>query len=193
MMNPKLDRRVKYTRMALRESLLSLLETTPINRITVKDICERADVNRGTFYAHYQDPDALLTQIENDVLSAISDTVQRRAKAGAGTYGLLLELMHYIAENAALCNTLLGENGHANFLERVVGMARSPFLTVWREVYGEDADVSGEYPYTFVVNGNIGLIRHWLNDGMKEPPERVAAIADRMTYRGLAGYASEER
>lgn len=191
MTSEKLDRRARYTRMVLRESLLSLLKTTPINRITVKDVCALADVNRGTFYAHYRDPEDLLLKIEDALLSTIRDTILSRAKAGAGTYELLLEIIRCIADNAALCNVLLGKNGHGNFLERVVGMAREPFLAVWKTAYGENSAESGEYPYTFVVNGNIGIIRRWLEDGMKEPPERIAALADLMTYRGLSGCAPE--
>ena len=49
------DRRVKYTKMVLRNALIKLLETKPISRITIKEICEEADINRTTYYAHYTD------------------------------------------------------------------------------------------------------------------------------------------
>ena len=49
----KTDARVKYTKMVLKKALLELMQHKPVNKITVKEICERAELNRATFYAHY--------------------------------------------------------------------------------------------------------------------------------------------
>ena len=51
----KTDARVRYTKNAIKEAFLSCLEEKPVNQITVKEICERAQLNRATFYAHYRD------------------------------------------------------------------------------------------------------------------------------------------
>lgn len=66
------DRRVKYTLLALRGSLLELMREKDVSRITVKELCERADVNRGTFYAHYASPADLLEQIEQELLEKVA-------------------------------------------------------------------------------------------------------------------------
>lgn len=58
------DRRVKYTKMILRQSLIEVLKEKPISRLTIKELCERADINRATFYSHYSDQFDLLKQIE---------------------------------------------------------------------------------------------------------------------------------
>lgn len=63
-MNHKTDRRVKYTKTALREALVTLMQDRHISQITVKALCDLADVNRSTFYAHYTDPYDLLGQVE---------------------------------------------------------------------------------------------------------------------------------
>jgi AcrR family transcriptional regulator len=72
----KNDRRVRYTKTALKQSLLELMRDRPIEKITVKDICEKADINRGTFYAHYTDPYDLLTQIEDELFNEILKYVE---------------------------------------------------------------------------------------------------------------------
>ena len=56
----KTDARKRYTQMVLKQSLLKLLKEKPVNRITVKEVCELAQLNRATFYAHYSDCFALL-------------------------------------------------------------------------------------------------------------------------------------
>ena len=62
----KNDARVRYTQKVLKDSLLQLLEKKPINKITVKEVCELAELNRATFYAHYTDCLDLLESIENE-------------------------------------------------------------------------------------------------------------------------------
>ena len=64
----KIDRRVRYTKMVLKNSFVQLLNEKSFDKITVKELCERADVNRGTFYVHYKDQQDLLHQIQKDFL-----------------------------------------------------------------------------------------------------------------------------
>ena len=53
----KLDARKRYTQMVLKQSFLKLLKEKPVNRITVKEVCALAQLNRATFYAHYIHPE----------------------------------------------------------------------------------------------------------------------------------------
>ena len=59
----KTDARVRYTKKVLRESLLYFLQFKSITEISVKEVCERAEINRATFYKHYKDCCDLLEQI----------------------------------------------------------------------------------------------------------------------------------
>ena len=71
------SRRTQYTRRALRDALIELLADKPLARITVRELCERADVNRSTFYAHYPDLDSLLRDIEEDTIDWVNGTLQQ--------------------------------------------------------------------------------------------------------------------
>jgi AcrR family transcriptional regulator len=51
----KTNRKIRYTRMVLRESLMELMKTKAISDISIKEICAAADISRSTFYAHYKD------------------------------------------------------------------------------------------------------------------------------------------
>ena len=61
------DRRIRYTRYALQNALIVCMQQKPFNRITVREICETADINRSTFYMHYKDIYELLDEIEEQV------------------------------------------------------------------------------------------------------------------------------
>ena len=65
---PKENRRVKMTKMLLNESFLKFLAEKPLARITIKEICEDADVNRSTYYAHFTDPYDQLKKLESDIM-----------------------------------------------------------------------------------------------------------------------------
>ena len=61
-----MDRRVKYTKKVIKDTFLSLLEDKDISNISVKELCDIADVNRGTFYRYYEDIYDLLKKIEEE-------------------------------------------------------------------------------------------------------------------------------
>ena len=67
------DRRTRYTRNAIRSSLLSLMQQKPFSRITVTEICRASEINRGTFYLHYYDLDDVLDDLIKEM---IQDTTQ---------------------------------------------------------------------------------------------------------------------
>ena len=72
----KSDARVRYTQRVLKESFLSLLREKPVNKITVKEVCELAELNRATFYAHYSDCFALMESIEQELLDAFGQSLR---------------------------------------------------------------------------------------------------------------------
>lgn len=144
----KSDRRVRYTRMVLKQALLSLMLERPITRITVTEICERAEVNRATFYAHYADPYDLLARIENELFESI-----RRSIAGGLSSGslrrILTDICSSIRENGALCRVIFSEYGDREFLERVLNIARVESMALWRSIVPHAGERELERMYAF--------------------------------------------
>ena len=71
MTSEKTDRRVRKTRKLLIEGLTQLLKEKSINEISVRELSDLVDINRGTFYLHYKDIFDMLTQIENDLFKEL--------------------------------------------------------------------------------------------------------------------------
>ena len=80
----KQDARVRYTKMVIKSSLMELMQAKPVAKITVTEICERAGINRATFYAHYNDPTDLLQSIERELIDDISDMTRPSIAALGG-------------------------------------------------------------------------------------------------------------
>ena len=101
-MKPKLeDRRVRRTKKLLKESFIELMSEKQIKDITVKDLTEHADLNRGTFYLHYLDIYDLLNQLEDEVIENVSMMIQdfNFRNSNQSTYLLLEQLFEYIYDN----------------------------------------------------------------------------------------------
>lgn len=69
----KFDRRVRYTKHIIKKTLLELLQTTPYERVTVKELCQKADINRATFYSHYESLTVLMEEIEYEECKELFD------------------------------------------------------------------------------------------------------------------------
>ena len=71
------SRRTRYTRRAMQDALIELLRNQPLGSITVKALCERADVNRSTFYAHYASIEELLHDIEDETMAWVTTALEQ--------------------------------------------------------------------------------------------------------------------
>lgn len=183
MNNSKLDRRVKYTRMVIKESFIDLLEKKDISQITVKEICQKADINRSTFYSHYTDQYDLLRKIEDEFLSNIRAYLAELAQKQYKENPVLLaeKIFEYIKENAKLCQLLLSERGGINFQKRVMTLVYDTLikeLTANNRISLEEA----EYIYSFTITGCVGIVQKWLDDHMKKSPRFMAEMVIMLTY-----------
>ncbi|MDF2891174.1 MAG: transcriptional regulator, TetR family, partial [Clostridia bacterium] len=127
----KVDRRVKYTKMFLKESLVELMRKHPISKISVKMLCEAADINRSTFYAHYTDQYDLLKQLELEVIAELEKHITKEAfsKRTAQTVLSMNLILDYISENADIFKILLSENGNSTFQKEIMLLAQEKIIS----------------------------------------------------------------
>lgn len=178
---PKESRKTRYTKAALRESLIELMQTRPILTISVKELCARAEISRSTFYAHYKDQYALLKQMEDETLTSVERMLKTHAgpQGAAGTRAVLEAILTYIADNSHSIQVLLSENGDIDFQKRF--FRRFTDAQKMMRYFSEHTDNAEktEYHLVFVVSGSIALLQHWLKNNMKIPiPEMAALLAD---------------
>ncbi|MGI6717206.1 MAG: TetR/AcrR family transcriptional regulator [Eubacteriales bacterium] len=174
------DRRVKYTKMVLKDSLIKLMQEKPISRITIKAICEDADVNRATYYSHYKDQFDQLNQIEAEFIHAINEYLDGLAESLAPEK-VLESILQYILDNRNLCCTLLSPNGDMRFEEKVSEIVRDRVFAVWK-INPQSSHNIEDYVYTYTLTGCVGIVKKWLNDGdMRYTPKEFAKILQALT------------
>ncbi|WP_085834069.1 TetR/AcrR family transcriptional regulator [Clostridium merdae] len=188
--NEKMDRRVIYTKLFLREALLELIKTKPIAKITPTELCRYAKINRNTFYTHYNSPEELLESIEDELFEQIKQSIERSLKNDRIST-LLTEICRAIYKNSDLCNVLFTENGDKDFLRRIIYLAHDKTIAEWKLAGLQEDEEQIEMLYCYSVNGSVSVIQQWILAGMKKNPEEIAQFIERASYAGLRGFLSK--
>ena len=183
----KEDRRVRRTKKLLTQALTELLQKKQVNEITVKELTDLADMNRGTFYMYYRDIFDMLEKIEDELFQKL-DVIAQTHEHGDPTQQvkpILLDLFRFIEENQEMCRVLLSPNGDMNFLHRLYEAIRERSLEIWKKQMGSLGEKEFDYRYSFVIFGCAGMIRAWVNRSCQETDMQMAELADRMIRRGI--------
>ena len=187
------DRRVRITKQAIQESLIELMPQYPLSRISVKMICETADINRSTFYAHYKDQYALLDAVQQTVISDIKREVFSTSffNGSDGAFEAFLRLLKYGKANAALIKVLLSEGGGASFQHALLHLAQEKIVD---EMSRNNQISAHAVPYLkhFMLGGMLSVMRRWLDQDCADPPELVAEMMVTLIVYGTSGLLSAE-
>ena len=180
------DRRVRRTRKQLQTALAALMREKDLKDITVRELTELADVNRGTFYSHYQDLYDMRAQMEEELFRQLAAVLSASPPepAPGGLRPILTAVFRFILENQDLFVTALSCGGE-RFFSRLRQMIQELYLSQWKGFYDLGSAQGTNYYLEFVVSGVVGLVRAWVRDGLGEPPEVMAALAERMIVSGL--------
>ncbi|MBR2716681.1 MAG: TetR/AcrR family transcriptional regulator [Oscillospiraceae bacterium] len=177
----KTDARVRYTRRVLKESFLTLLRDKPVNRITVKEVCELAELNRATFYAHYGDCFALMESIEQELLEAFGQSL--RLIDSFDVSALISAIYAMIEQHETACRVLIFQGASPSVLGRMIDLARESSITYWRQRLRRASDEELEMLYTHLSNG----LMHVVVDGYdKYDREDVIRFVNRIVKSSLS-------
>lgn len=190
------DLRIIRTKDSIRAALVELIDEKGFEAITVKDITTRARINRGTFYAHYQDKFDLITKCEDEIMLEMSRIAKKNfpdviAALETNTptvtpFPFVVSIFEYLNENSGFMRAVLGPKGDLSFQTRLKGF-------MWKTLYGSDPNalikeenllVPEQYLVSYIASAHIGVIQQWLDNGRKETPQEMAQILLTITVNG---------
>lgn len=164
------------SRKMIRQAFVELLQEKPIEKITVTDIVTRADINRGTFYAHYQDTRAVIEQIENEIIEKMVEFLSefRYKNFFQNPLPLLEKISNYLEEDVEFYRILINSNGAEQFLLKL--------KKIFVRHMESDSDIPEEIKHTstflvrthFFAGGLVNLYQVWF---MKEMDVSLRDIA----------------
>ena len=166
------SRRTEMTKLLFRTALIELMQEKPFHKITIKEICEQADLNRTTFYLHYTDQ----TQLLGDIVSKLeSDTTEHFSSiTGTGDdIDLLSKHLEYIRDNAKIYRTLIGSN-----------LDYETKTKIFKNILNDMSDtlpvlgkrVESPYVYRFITYGCGSVISQWIDKGFDLETHELAKL-----------------
>lgn len=176
------DRRVRRTQKLLKESLLELMDQKEFKNISIKDITELADLNRGTFYLHYTDTYSLLQEMESEVLKDFQEIVSDRCNAFEkdSLLHVIYPIIEYIEKNKKICKTFFENNASNDFVNRFHLLILKNGTAIIKEQYPNAREVTLNYFFEFITYGLTGVLKLWLDTDMKQPKEEIALMVDKI-------------
>ncbi|USK60783.1 TetR/AcrR family transcriptional regulator [Peribacillus asahii] len=196
MRDSNMDLRVIRTRQSIRDALVELIEEKGFEAISVKDITTKAKINRGTFYAHYQDKFDLMTKCEEEIMFEMSRIAKQNFPSVIAAletnsptvtpFPLVVSIFEYLNENSGFMKAVLGPKGDLSFQTKLKDF-------MWKTLFGNNPEalvkeenllVPGQYLASYISSAHIGVIQQWLNSGRKESPQEMARILSTITANG---------
>ena len=178
------NRRVKMTKKLLRDALLAILEHKSIDQITIKELCEKADLNRSTFYLHYSCPLDVLKEMESQV---ISDSVERLEKVtpDLDSIDTIATFLEYIKENENVFSALLCQNGQDGFRKRFIAECLSHYADA---IIFDMEDEKRQYVYQFLVNGSLAVLQSWIANDFRPDARSIAEMVYNLSDNAIKAY-----
>ncbi|WP_155591142.1 TetR/AcrR family transcriptional regulator [Lysinibacillus cavernae] len=189
------DLRVIRTVESIKEALLDLIEEKGFESITVKDITTKAKINRGTFYAHYQDKFDLMNSYQEEIMLEISTIAKENIQkliddlntnhTNNPKVEIAVLIFTLLDQNRRFMKAVLGTNGDLSFQTKLKNfMWRTLFESTETPLKQENLLVPREYLASYIASAHIGVVQQWLLCDGKETPQEMARILSTITLNG---------
>ncbi len=178
------DRRVKRTKKALRDALLTLLEKKTINQISVTELTNLADVNRATFYFYYTDLLDMLQQIQSETYQSFKNIILETPE----NINTIEGFTEYCERLFVLCKEhesvvrFVFQNDINNQVYKQIQMLMLDAIPNTKAIYPKDNPV--RFSTDFILNGIVGILIDWLDEGMTIPPRELAEFCAHIYLNG---------
>ena len=163
-----MDRRTKYTKKVIMDTLIDLLSKKDIKKITVSEICKIADVNRATFYRYYLDEYDLLSKIEEEFVNQLKNASSNNSDSVSS---FSKELLEVFLANKELVKILFNTKNNIYFLNDILGLAYERCRTKWKNDLPNISQEDIEYASIFIFNGALGVVNFWVQNNFDKEVE----------------------
>lgn len=176
-MGTKQDRRVRYSKMVLKESLIELMKKKSISKISISELCRFADINRNTFYNHYGTIEEVLNEVHEDVVERITESVDLSLPVGAFLVNLFRE-MDLIRDTLRV---LYSDTSNVLFMERLIIFSKEHHMRIWGMLSSNIEEDMIEKIFIYNQHGILAIIEKWVKGEINGSPEEMAGFIKSMS------------
>lgn len=161
------DRRIKRTKMLLQNALVDLMLEKAVGKISVKELTQKADVNRSTFYLHYLDIYDMLEQMENEFVETIQGFFHDffTPLPTSMLLTLFVNISEWLEQDKEYYVKLLRGSASGYIFEELESRIRDEFLTLLYLIFLDEESLDLRTRVNFTVSGTVGVLRMWVMEG----------------------------
>jgi len=195
-MTTRIDRRILRTRQLLHEVFLDLAMENGMDSITVKELTDRAGLNRGTFYLHYQDIQDFVEQIKNEILEGfysiikkLGQDINRQKPFEAPPPSGYVRPFEYVATHKRFFQVFMGPNGDESFGFRMTQLIREQFHRSYRSFNSEglnEIPAKQHYLFAYLASAYVGTIHYWIQRNFDLSPTELTILFSQISRLGSA-------
>ena len=166
------DRRAIKTRKALANALAELLTEKELHKITVQEICDKAELNRGTLYRHYLDVYDLYEKIEKETIVAFALLLLDAGEQP--TVEFFKKIIEYISQNKSIFKMVFSPNTTGQLRTELCGIIKGVFQQKQLEKEGSKlSETELNYMCSYRAQGCVAIISDWVTSDFKESEEFI--------------------
>ena len=183
-MEKKIDRRINRSKKVLKDAFITLLDKKGIEEISVTDIVQAADLNRSTFYSHFQDKESLMISIMDELLVGIVDSIQLAPSSQADgsdrefpTSSSMLHLLSYVSDHSFYLKVMMNTDRTPQFMMRLSYILYEFYYNELdnHPLGTEDKKVNRGFVANYIASVVVGFIYHWVvSTNLKYSPDYLA-------------------
>lgn len=169
---PKIDRRILRTRDQLLNALIPLLNVKDIKDISVTELTKSANINRGTFYLHYDDIYDMVTKIEGEIFVEFNGILGLDKEVTTpAPRAVFRDIFTFLEKYRDFLQVLMGPKGDMAFVNHLKELVEKRFMHLLAH---DPSDAKAHYYVQFIVAGFVGVINSWLLSDAPSTPEVMA-------------------
>lgn len=178
------------SRRMLREAYVELMTERPLEKITVTDIVSRAGLNRGTFYAHFANPEALREQMEAEFIEELFKLFNNfpYEQLLQNPLPLLLELARFLEQDADFYRKLILSKGSGTFLQKIRELFIQRLMQESEKLPAPADPEALRVHIRFFAGGMVSICQDWFADKTGKSLEEMFQLVTPSIVSGMAGY-----
>lgn len=181
----KQEERIQQTKRAFRTALLHALREKPIHKISVRDLTDETGLNRSTFYLHYHDIYELKDDLEQSIVTDLTERIGRHPaeEQRKSLVPLLRDIFDYADRNREDLLALSRTDLYQKLVDEICSEARAIFFSVWETVLPGANREKFDLYFHFVTSGLLAAIFYWIRGG-SETLDEIAESAEQLIRFG---------
>lgn len=183
-MNTKNNQRTRLSKLLFKNALMDLLqEKGSVSKISVRELCERAELNRSTFYAHYNEPKDLLTELENELLASTEEHLQKIGEENdLGAHKYILSFLKYVKANDRPFRSLLIDSYDPEFRTKFMQQSIIRFIQNLKISFPKEIE---QYVYSYILNGSTGILIQWIRSDYSADEKTICELLFKINRSAL--------